>query len=220
MDLIDLKYRVVHGVSTRREQDKKRLTDQLVSAVDDLLTIKNDPNGVEFTNEFVIKTLQDIRSEQQMEAGRTDEVYLRDVFDAVFVHWKDGLVSPETILNMASAIQALVLIDKSIPWVEGRPRNFSRMMLATWIHENHGKLWIPVEENDKWEQLQKIYDEFLQETTQAHLKDRWATLRGGSYDRLSSVQFPTKDAVGLAGERLIQCITDSIILSFDTQKQV
>ena len=216
--VVYLKDRVTRGVSAHRELQRIERID-LIAQTQDICDNYEEyaledalfSFGGRGSKSYYLEDLEELRSEHEKEEKLTDEKYLHDVVFKVRMAWKGGRVSFVELATLASTIKNLIRIDESIPWVEGQNPRTSRYMLATWIYDNCGKLWVPVDENDIWEQLQNLYRVFIQENVQEHVKARWDVLNRSisspKYRELPTVQFITKDEWD---ERLIQRITDTV----------
>ncbi|KAJ1464651.1 hypothetical protein T484DRAFT_1757941 [Baffinella frigidus] len=181
------------------------------------------------------KLVKQLLSEYEDETKETDDEYLLGFISRVRTAWKSGLVCFQDLIILATEIDHLIIIateidtlvsirtgtERNIPWVRENRSLTRRQLIATWLYDNCGKMWVPVDDTDTWEQLQNLYDVFMQEEVQHHVRARWddviyrTRFSKHPYQQLPDVQFPERvtDTERAASTHDTRCamITDRIM---------
>ncbi|KAJ1463897.1 hypothetical protein T484DRAFT_1758495 [Baffinella frigidus] len=230
--VVHLKDRITDAVSAHRGQIIQKMLNDYEEAEDLRKNYEKytreavDPDSHEYQvheiSELKLEELvKQLLSEYEDKTKLTEDEYLLGFISRVRTAWKSGLVCFQDLIFLATEIDILVSKDKSIPWVREKIPITRRRLLATWLYDNCDKMWVPVDDTDTWEQLQNLYDVFMQEEVQQHVRarlddiDRTNSMCEHPYQQLPDVQFPERvtDTERAASTHDTRCamITDRIM---------
>jgi hypothetical protein len=123
--------------------------------------------------------LDTLASEIEFDETLSDPEFIQVCVSKVLKNWHTGRNTFRMLTKLSRSILDLLEI---IPQVAEQEHVTGH--LALWLHENNTRFWTPVGNADLWEQLQFIYDIFIQPGTQEQIKQTWITTRDNATDRV------------------------------------
>jgi hypothetical protein len=123
--------------------------------------------------------LDTLASEIEFDETQSDTKFIQVRVSKVREDWHTGRNTFQMLTKLSKSILDLLNI---IPQIAKQKHVTAH--LALWLHENNTRFWTPVGNADLWEQLQFIYDIFIQPGTQEQIKQKWITAWYTATDRV------------------------------------